>query len=89
MARRTDESVTSTSPFVDSSRVEGTHVYGPRGEKIGSIKSLMIEKVSGKVAYAVIGFGGFSGPGDETYTIPWQKLDYEPDLGGYRTDITE
>ena len=76
-------------PLIESDRVEGTTVYDPRGTNIGSIKRLMIEKISGKVAYAVLSFGGFLGIGEEEHTIPWSKLTYDTNLGGYRTDITE
>jgi sporulation protein YlmC with PRC-barrel domain len=76
-------------PLIESDRVEGTTVYDPRGNNIGSIKRLMIEKLSGKVAYAVLSFGGFLGIGEEEHTIPWSKLNYDTSLGGYRTDITE
>ena len=76
-------------PLIESDRVEGTTVYDRRGNKIGSIKRLMIEKVGGKVAYAVMSFGGFLGLGKEEYTIPWNKLDYDTSLGGYLSDITE
>ncbi len=75
--------------LIESDRVEGTNVYSPDGTKIGSIKRLMIEKVSGQVTYAVMSFGGFLGLGGEEYTIPWSKLNYDTSLGGYRTDITE
>ena len=43
-------SVTSVKPLIESDRVEGTTVYDPAGTRIGSIKRLMIEKISGKVA---------------------------------------
>jgi hypothetical protein len=76
-------------PLIESDRVEGTTVYDPQGNDLGSIKRLMIEKISGKVAYAVMSFGGFLGIGEEEHTIPWNKLDYDTSLGGYRTDITE
>ena len=69
--------------------MEGTTVYDPSGDNIGSIKRLMIEKVSGKVAYAVMSFGGFLGMGADEHTIPWNKLNYDTSLGGYRTDISE
>jgi hypothetical protein len=75
--------------LIESDRVEGTSVYDAAGNSIGSIKRLMIEKLSGKVAYAVMSFGGFLGLGAEEHTIPWGKLDYDTNLGGYRTDITE
>jgi hypothetical protein len=76
-------------PLIESDRVEGTDVYGTDDAHIGSIKRLMIDKVSGKVAYTVMSFGGFLGLGEEEYVIPWNKLAYDVALGGFRTDITE
>jgi hypothetical protein len=52
-------------PLIESDRVEGTTVYDPQGNSIGSIKRLMNEKISGRVAYAVMSFGGFLGVGAE------------------------
>ena len=46
-------------PVIESDRVEGTAVYDPNGKHIGTIKRLMIEKVSGRITYAVMTFGGF------------------------------
>jgi len=79
----------TSKPLIESDRVEGTTVYAPDGTDIGSIKRLMIDKVSGKVAYAVMSFGGFLGMGADEFTVPWGKLNYDTSLGGYRTDITE
>lgn len=76
-------------PLIESDRVEGTDVYDPAGNEIGEIKRLMIEKISGRVSYAVMSFGGFLGIGEKEHTIPWNKLEYDTSLGGYRTDITE
>jgi len=49
----------------------------------------MIDKVTGKVSYAVLSFGGFLGIGDDHNPLPWQSLKYDTNLGGYRTGITE
>jgi len=76
-------------PLIESDRVEGTTVYDMAGNDIGSVKRLMIDKRSGRVAYAVVSFGTFLGFGGEEYTLPWGKLDYDVELGGYRTDISE
>ena len=84
-----EQGVMTGKPLIESDRVEGTTVYDPRGNNIGSIKRLMIEKISGRVAYAVMSFGGFLGMGEEEHSIPWSKLTYDTSLGGYRTDITE
>lgn len=76
-------------PLIESDRVEGTNVYDPAANKIGEIKRLMIEKMSGRIPYTVMSFGGFLGIGEEEHTIPWNKLEYDTSLEGYRTDITE
>ena len=76
-------------PLIASDKVEGTADYDPQGSKIGSINRLMIERISGKVVYAVMSFGGFLGLGTDEHTIPWDKLKYDTTVGGYRTDITK
>jgi len=78
-----------TVSLIGSDKVEGTAVYGADQKKIGSVQRVMIDKISGKVAYAVVSFGGFLGMGEDYYPLPWSKLDYDTQLGGYRVDITE
>jgi hypothetical protein len=78
-----------TGSLIGSDKVEGTAVYGADDTKIGSIERVMIDKMSGKVSYAVLSFGGFLGIGDDHYPLPWQSLKYDTNLGGYRTGITE
>jgi sporulation protein YlmC with PRC-barrel domain len=72
-----------TSSLIGSDKVEGTNVYGADGEKVGYIERVMIDKVSGKVSYAVLSFGGLLGIGDDHYPLPWQTLKYDTNLGGY------
>src|SRR5215475_10212444 len=50
-----------TASLIGSDKVEGTPVYDAKGERIGSIERVMIDKKSGQVAYAVLSFGGFLG----------------------------
>jgi hypothetical protein len=78
-----------TTNLIGSDKVEGTDVYSAGGESIGSIERIMIDKISGKVAYAVMSFGGFMGIGEDYYPVPWSQLTYDTNLGGYRTNITK
>jgi hypothetical protein len=75
--------------LIGSDKVEGTAVYRPNGDRIGSVERVMIDKLSGQAAYAVMGFGGFMGIGDDHYPIPWPMLHYNERLGGYEVDIGE
>ena len=76
-------------PLIESDRVEGTNVLDHQGRNVGQIKRLMIDKLSGKVSYAVMTFGGFLGLGAQEHPIPWNKLTYDPQMGGFLTDISE
>ena len=53
-----------THSLIGSDKVDGTAVYGADQRKIGSVERVMIDKLSGKVAYAVISYGGFLGMGE-------------------------
>jgi PRC-barrel domain len=74
---------------ISSEDIHGTEVYSPDGQNIGEIDHLIIDKVSGRVAYAVMSFGGFLGLGHSHYPIPWGALTYDTSLGGFRTNISE
>ena len=77
-----------TASLIGSDKVEGTAVYGRDEKQIGSIERIMIDKVSGKVAYAVVSYGGFLGIGEDHYPTPWSSLNYDTRLGGYVIGIT-
>jgi len=78
-----------TVSLIGSDKVEGTAVYGRDDNKIGTVQRVMIDKMSGKVAYAVMSFGGFLGMGEDYYPMPWASLKYDTNLGGYRVSVTE
>ena len=75
--------------FIESDRVEGTAVYDARGHHVGEVKRLIIEKLSGQVAFVVIAFQSFFGLGEDNHALAWNKLHYDQELEGYRTDVTE
>ena len=75
--------------LIAAADVTGTNVYGADRSKVGSIDRVMIDKRSGKVAYAVMNFGGVLGIGGDERPVPWDTLTYDTDLGGYKTSITE
>ncbi len=63
--------------LIGSDRVEGTNVYRSDGKKIGEIERVMIDKVSGQAAYAVMGFGGFLGMGEDSLPDPVGAADLQ------------
>ena len=86
MASINDTSDTS-GRLIAADQVEGTSIYNPAGDNLGSVQDVMIDKISGKIAYAVVGFGGFLGIGDRHYPLPWEKLKYDTSMGGFGVDV--
>ena len=78
-----------TGGLIASDKVEGTPVYDPDGERLGTIENFMVGKRSGRVEYAVLSFGGFLGIGERHFPIPWDELSYDEDEGGYIVSMTE
>ncbi len=76
-------------PLIASDRVEGTTVRRPNGERLGHIERLMIDKVTGRVSYAVLSFGGFLGMGSNFLPLPWARLRYDPKSEAYELDIDQ
>lgn len=73
--------------LIAADRVEGTSVYNRAGESLGTIDEIMIDKLTGKVAYAVMSFGGFLGLGERHHPLPWGVLKYDTNMGGYVIDL--
>jgi sporulation protein YlmC with PRC-barrel domain len=75
--------------LIASDRVEGTPVCRSTGEQIGVIQRVMINKMSGRIAYAVLTFGGFLGFGQKHFPVPWRSLKYKLQQGAYELDVTD
>jgi sporulation protein YlmC with PRC-barrel domain len=82
-AAQIEDTTDTRGRLIAASQVNGTAVYNARGERLGTIEDVMIEKVSGQVVYAVLGFGGFLGIGNRHYPLPWSVLKYDVAQGGY------
>ena len=75
-----------THRLISSEKVDGTAVYDRRGERLGTVHHVMIDKYTGQVSYAVMSFGGFLGMGESYHPLPWKVLTYDTRLGGYVAD---
>jgi sporulation protein YlmC with PRC-barrel domain len=83
------ETTTETTSLIAGSKVTGTNVYDTKGESIGSIYDIMLDKKSGKVVYAVMSFGGFLGMGNDYHPLPWSMLKYDTGVGGYVVGLSK
>jgi hypothetical protein len=84
-----DTTARGTHDLIASDRVEGTLVRGADGTRIGTIDRVMIDKLTGTVAYAVLSVNDSVGMGQKHVPIAWQRLKYDRKLGAYHLELTE
>lgn len=82
-----NQAQSTAGSIIAADQVEGTNVYNRAGEKLGTVDHVMIDKRSGKVAYAIMSFGGFLGIGESYHALPWSKLSYDEREGGFVVDL--
>jgi sporulation protein YlmC with PRC-barrel domain len=85
-ARGTEGKV--TPDFLSASTIKTDRVIDTAGEDLGRIEELMIDLDNGRVAYAVMSFGGFLGMADKLFAIPWQALSLRPREHAFVLDIS-
>lgn len=59
---------------LSASSLSGGVVKNGAGEKLGDVADIMIDTENGRVAYAVLSFGGFLGMGDKLFAVPWNAM---------------
>jgi len=62
-----------------ASTLTSDEVRNQSGEDLGKIEEIMLDVPSGRIAYAVLSFGGFLGIGDKLFAVPWQALQLNED----------
>ena len=65
----------------------GDAVVNRKGEDLGKVEELMIDTQEGRVAYAVLSFGGFLGLGDKLFAIPFEALELDPEKHQFVLDV--
>jgi sporulation protein YlmC with PRC-barrel domain len=65
----------------------GSDVYNKKGEDLGDIKEIMLDMRTGRVAYAVLSFGGFLGMGGKLFAVPWTALTLDTENKRFALDV--
>ncbi|SDV46164.1 PRC-barrel domain-containing protein [Chitinasiproducens palmae] len=68
--------------------LQGNTVISADGDDVGSIKDIMLDVGSGRIAYAVLSSGGFLGIGDKLLAIPWQALTLDTDRKCFHVNVS-
>ena len=61
---------------VSASRIIGEAVVNRQDENLGKIHELVFDAQDGRLAYAVLSFGGFMGMGNKLFAMPWNAFEF-------------
>ncbi|MEW5745805.1 MAG: PRC-barrel domain-containing protein [Nitrospirota bacterium] len=67
------------SYLIRGTKLIGKEVENRAGEDLGDIEDIVIDLSQGRIAYAVLSFGGFLGAGDRFFAIPPEALEWSAD----------
>jgi sporulation protein YlmC with PRC-barrel domain len=65
----------------------GNDVFNQAGDKLGDIKEIMLDMRNGRVAYAVLSFGGFLGMGEKLFAVPWNALTLDTATKSFKLNV--
>jgi len=63
-----------TRRVMSAGTLAGDRVRNSAGEDLGKVEEIMLDVPTGRVAYAVLSFGGFLGMGNKLFAVPWDSL---------------
>jgi len=73
---------------IRASKVVGTQVEDPSGQKLGKVEDVILDKQSNAILFAVVSFGGFLGVAEKYHPLPWASLDYDANRNSYVVNFT-
>ena len=74
---------------MDAATLIGDKVVNAAGDNLGKIEAIMLDVTSGRIAYAVLSFGGFLGMGSKLFAIPWGALTLDAREHGFILDVSK
>jgi len=74
MYKSTGDNVGPGPGLMGANTLIGNDVANMNSDDLGSIKEIMLDMQTGRIAYAVLTFGGVFGMGEKLFAVPWTAL---------------
>ncbi len=65
--------------LVSTSKLKNYSIINPAGEDLGQVQTFMIDIAAGRIAFAVVSFGGTLGLTDKWFAVPWDAMQWSPE----------
>jgi sporulation protein YlmC with PRC-barrel domain len=81
------QTVATTRRTLSASTLIGNVVRNPQNEDLGKVEDFMLDLETGRIAYAVLSFGGFLGLGNKLFAVPWQAFTLDSPRHAFILDV--
>jgi sporulation protein YlmC with PRC-barrel domain len=72
---------------IQATSIIGSRVRNQDGENVGKIEDFVMDMETGRIAYAVLSFGGFLGMGDKLFAVPFQSMQFDVEDEEFVLDV--
>jgi sporulation protein YlmC with PRC-barrel domain len=77
-----------TETLIKSGDIQGMHVAGIDGHKLGAVRELFLDLSSGQVAFVVIEAAGLLGGSGKFHPAPWSAVRYDAVARQFQVEMT-
>ena len=74
-------------PLLKCSQIKGQTLLSDQGSELGTMKDVIVDCNSGRIAFGSVGFGGVLGFGDKMVLIPWDMFRVNTEGKVYATTL--
>src|SRR6059036_1336427 len=86
---QTQSTTTSTTTYVQATKIVGTKVKSSQGEEIGTVKDVVLDRNTGCMAYTVLSTSGGGGGGGKMVAVPWTVYSPTSDLSALTVTVDQ
>ena len=83
------ETIATKRRTLSASTLIGNDVRNRQGEDLGKVEDFMLDLKTGRIAYAVLSFGGFLGVGNKLFAVPWSAFTLDSPRHAFILDVSQ
>jgi len=66
-----------TNGLIKSGDVQGKHLVGHKGAKLGAVREMFVDLASGRIEFLIVETAGLLGGSGKFHPVPWAAVHYD------------
>jgi hypothetical protein len=78
-----------TETLTKTGGIQGMHVGGIGGDKLGAVRELFLDLSSGQIAFVIVEAAGLLGGSGKFHPVPWSAVRYDAVAKQFQVEMTK